>query len=244
MKLRALLMCRGQQSLRLMARALNELGMIEDCCLSAQDAIELLAKRNYSALVLDFDLPGSTQVAKLARLSPAHSRPVIFAMIGASTDISDSYHAGANFVLYKPLALDQISRSLRAARGFMGKDRRAFARHKVETVVYLMFGKSLALPALMLDLNQDGLSVQAADPLPAMQQVPIHFLLPGSARAIRGTVEIIWADDSGRAGMFFSHLPPSMQRRLRSWLGRRTKKLAARTTRGARAKLALPALES
>ncbi|HYL15383.1 MAG TPA: PilZ domain-containing protein [Terriglobales bacterium] len=244
MKLRALLMCRSQQSLRLLARALDELGIVQDCCLSAQEAIELLAKGNYSALVLDFDLPGSTQVAKLARLAPAHNRPVVFAMIGASTDIPGTYHAGANFVLYKPLELEQISRSLRAARGFMGKDRRCSARHKVETVVYLLFGKSLAIPALMLDLNEDGLSVQAADPLPAMEKVPVYFLLPGGARAIEGTAEIIWADDSGRAGIFFSHLSPATRRRLRSWLSRRNKKLATRATRSSRAELTLPALQS
>jgi CheY-like chemotaxis protein len=244
MKLKALLMCRSQQSLRLLARALDELGIVQDCCLSAQEAIELLAKGKYSALVLDFDLPGSNQVAKLARLAPTDSRPVVFAMIGAATDISDTYQAGANFVLYKPLALDQISRSLRAARGFMGKERRGSARHKVETVVYLLFGKSLAIPALMLDLNADGLSVQAADPLPAMEQVPVHFLLPGSSRAIEGAAEIIWADDSGRAGMFFTHLAPAMQRRLRGWLSRRSKKLAARVARAARAEVTLPALQS
>jgi len=244
MKPKALMMCRSPQALRLLARVLDELGIGQDCCLSAQEAIELLAKGNYSALVLDFDLPGGAQVAKLARLAPAQQRPVIFAMIGASTDIASTYQAGANFVLYKPLELDQISRSLRAARGFMGDDRRCSPRHKVETVVYLMFGKSLAIPALMLDLNEGGLSVQAADPLPTIGQVPVHFLLPGSTRAIEGTAEVIWVDDSGRAGMFFSYLPPATQRRLRSWLSRRGKRSPARAVRGSETRVAFPALQS
>jgi CheY-like chemotaxis protein len=226
MKPKALMMCRSPQAIRLVARVLDELGIFHDCCLSAQEAIELLAKGNYSALVLDFDLPGGAQVAKLARLAPSQSRPVVFAMIGAATDIAGTYQAGANFVLYKPLELDQISRSLRAARGFMGEDRRRSARHKVDTVVYLMFGRSLAIPALMLDLNEDGLSVQAADPLPALGQLPVHFLLPGSTRAIEGTAEVIWADDSGRAGMFFSSLSAPTQKRLRGWLSRNSKKPA------------------
>jgi hypothetical protein len=164
-------------------------------------------------------------------------------MIGAATDIAGTYQAGANFVLYKPLELDQISRSLRAARGFMGEDRRRSARHKVDTVVYLMFGRSLAIPALMLDLNEDGLSVQAADPLPALEQLPVHFLLPGSTRAIEGTAEVIWADDSGRAGMFFSSLSAVAQKRLRGWLSRNSRK-PARTARVSKAAIAVPALQT
>jgi CheY-like chemotaxis protein len=243
MRPKALMMCRSPQALRLVARVLDELGIAQQCCLSAQEAIELLAKGNYSALVLDFDLPGGSQVAKLARLAPSQSRPVVFAMIGAATDIASTYQAGANFVLYKPLELDQISRSLRAARGFMGEDRRRSARYKVETVVYLMFGRSLAIPALMLDLNEDGLSVQAADPLPAVGQVPVHFLLPGSTRAIEGTAEVIWADDSGRAGMFFSHLSPADQKRLRGWLSRNRKK-PPRAAHVSKAGTGVPALQT
>jgi CheY-like chemotaxis protein len=231
MKLKALLMCRSQQSVLLLGRALDELGITQERCESAQEAIELLAKGSYSALVLDFDLPGGIQVAKLARLAPVHSRPVVFAMIGASTDIASTYQAGANFVLYKPLALDQIARSLRAARGFMGEDRRRSTRRKVETVVYLLFGKSMAIPALMLDLNENGLSVQAADPLPASGHVPVHFLLPGSHSAIQATAEVIWADDSGRAGMFFSQVSTAAQRRIRNWRSRRGKRLATSAPR-------------
>jgi len=243
MKPKALMMCRSPLALRLVARVLDELGMVQDCCPSAQEAIERLAQGNYSALVLDFDLPGGAQVAKLARLAPAQSRPVVFAMIGPSTDIASTYQAGANFVLYKPLELDQISRSLRAARGFLGEDRRRSARQKLDTVVYLRFGKSLAIPALMLDLNEDGLSLQAADPLPAMGRVPVHFLLPGSPRAIEGTAEVIWADDSGRAGMFFSHLSPATQKRLRAWLSRNSSK-PGRGARVSQTTIGVPALQT
>jgi PilZ domain-containing protein len=243
MKRKALMMCRSPQALRLLGRLLDQLGMVQDSCFAAQDAIELLARGDYSGLVLDFDLPGSAQVAKLARLAPAQSRPVVFAMIGPSTDIASTYPAGANFVLYKPLELDQISRTLRAARGFLGDDRRRSPRQKMETVVYLRFGSSLAIPALMLDLNEDGLSLQAADPLPAMGQVPVHFLLPGGTRAIEAAAEVVWTDDSGRAGMFFSHLSPAMQRRLRAWLSRNSGK-RARVARVSKRTIPVPALQT
>jgi len=237
MELRALLMCRRQQSLRLLSHTLDELEMKQDCCVSAQEAIELLARGSYSALVLDFDLPGALQVAKLARLAPARSRPVTFAMIGSATDVSDAFQAGANFVLYKPLMVDQVLRCLRAARGFMRRDRRRSRRQAVDTVAYLLFGRKLAIPALMLDLNEEGFSVQAVDPLPTVSEIPVHFLLPGTSFPIEGTAEMIWADDSGRAGMFFTRLTAASHKHLHGWCARRShRKPVQRTIRTSKGK--------
>ncbi|PYX90290.1 MAG: hypothetical protein DMG68_02355 [Acidobacteria bacterium] len=244
MKLKALLMCRHGQPLRPLTAALDEAHIAQDHCSSAQEAIELLARGKYSAVVLDFDLPGAPQVAKLARVAPAHRRPVVFAMIGALTDVGGTYQAGANFVLYKPLVYEQVARSVRAAHGFMLEDRRRLPRERVATVVYLLFGRHLAIPALMLDLNEEGLSLQAADPLPAMDRVPLHFLLPGSTRVIEGIADVVWADDAGRAGMFFTQLTLSAQRSLRSWLKRQSAKRAGAVLKNARTGNLTPVLQS
>ena len=76
MRLNALLMCREQPALRMLAAALEELGIEQEICLSAPEAMERLAKGSYSTLVLDFDLPAASQVARMARLAPAQRRPV------------------------------------------------------------------------------------------------------------------------------------------------------------------------
>src|ERR1700751_2295767 len=104
----ALLMCREQHALRTLATALDELDIEQETCLSAPDAIEKLATGRFSALLLDFDLPASAQVARIARLSAPQKRPVIFAIIGASPAIASAFRCGANFVLYKPLIHDQL----------------------------------------------------------------------------------------------------------------------------------------
>jgi hypothetical protein len=241
MELKALLLCRNQHSLRILAEVLDELDIRQSRCDSAQEAIELLARGDYSGLILDFELAGAEQVTKLARLAPASRRPVIFAMIGASTDIGRTIQAGVNFVLYKPLAVDQVARSLRAARGFMRKDRRHSLRQSVNTVVYLMFGKNAAIPALMLDLNEEGLSLQAAEPFPAVPELPVHFLLPGTTTAIEAWAEVIWADDTGRAGMFFTRMNAAAERVLKNWLRRRAKPDQHRAATGSKSKKAIAA---
>ena len=185
MKLNALLLCRQHESLAVLLNTLDELGIDEEMCSSAPEALELLAMGYYSALIVDFDLPGAAQVAHMARLTPAQRRPVVFAMIGARTDIGSTFHAGANFVLYKPLVFEQVSHSLRAGRAFMRPDRRRSGRKKIDSLVYLRFGDVGPLPALVLELSQDGLSVQAAEPIPAAE-VPLRFILPGTSHLIEG----------------------------------------------------------
>lgn len=216
-------MCRNQQSLRMLAGVLEELGIEQETCASADEAMELLVAGRYSALVLDFDLPNAVQVAQMARLAPPNRRPVVFAMIGALTAVAATFQAGANFVLYKPLVWEQVARSLRAGRGFMRPDRRSSPRQKLETLIYLEFGIA-TLPAIVLDVNEHGLSLQAAEPLPAVAKVPFRFVLPGSSHTVEGAAELVWADDTGRVGMVFSHLSPASRKHLKNWLGKRTEK--------------------
>jgi CheY-like chemotaxis protein len=223
MGLNALLMCRDQQSARLLANALDTLDIEYETCASASEAMERLAHGDYGALILDFDLPNAVLLVSMARSAPAQRRPVVFAMIGALTEIAATFQAGANFVIYKPLVSEQVLRSLRAGKAFMRADRRHSRRQKLETLVYLQFGIA-AMPAMVLDLNDQGLSLQSPEPLPPVREVPLRFVLPGTSLMIEGTGEVIWTDDRGTAGILFSHLTPISKKQLKQWLMKRNLK--------------------
>src|SRR5438477_7602025 len=150
--------------------------------------------------------------AAIARLAPTQRRPVVFAMIGALTEIAATFQAGANFVIYKLLTSEQVVRSLRAGKAFMRADRRRSRRQKLETLVYLQFGIA-AMPAMVLDLNEQGISLQSPEPLPPVQEVPLRFVLPGTSNMVEGTGEVIWTDDRGRAGILFSRLTAASRKR-------------------------------
>ena len=87
---------------------------------------------------------------------------------------------------------------------------------------------------MVLDLNQNGLALQAPEPLPPVQQVPLRFVLPGTSHMVEGMGEVIWADDGGRAGMLFSRLTPASRKYLKQWFGKRDskKKTASRPACG------------
>jgi CheY-like chemotaxis protein len=234
MELNALLMCREHESLRMLVGALDEFGIDEEVCASEPEAMQLLALGYYSALIVDFDLPGAAQVVRMAHLAPAKRRPVVFALIGAMTDVGSTFQAGANFVLYKPLVREQMERSLRAGQAFMRPDRRKSPRQKTESLVYLRFGDVCPVPALVLEISEDGLSVQASEPLPAVE-LPLRFILPGTSYLIEGSGEVTWADDSGRGGIFFTNLSASARRQWKAWLAKRAQKKPSRVRVAARA---------
>jgi CheY-like chemotaxis protein len=231
MKMNALVMSRDHPSLRVLAAILDVLEIEHQTCPSSADAVELLVHGHHSALVLDFDIPGAGQVARMARTLSPQRRPVVFGMVSAFTPVGGAFQSGVNFVLYKPLVCEQVIRSLRAGQGFMKPNPRRSPRHPLEALVYLQFGVA-ALPAIVLDLSEQGLALQAPEPLPPVQNVPLRFVLPGTSHLIEATGEVIWADDDGRAGVFFSGLTPVSRGHLRNWL----------TKRGAKAKNAVKVL--
>ena len=225
MRLNALVVTRDSAALPVLCLALDELRVSPETCPSVPEALELLAVQHYSALLVDCDLPGAAHALRMARMAPPQRRPVIFAVLGLHADVAETFQLGANFVLYKPLVMEQISRSLRAGRAFMRPDRRRSVRHQTESLVYLRFGDLCPTPALVLDLNERGLSVQAAEPLPPTR-IPLRFIVPGTEFLVEGRGDVIWADDAGRAGIMFTELPASSRKQLKLWVSKRDRKHA------------------
>ena len=183
--------------------------MEQEVCLSAPEALDLTVQRHYSALVIDFDLPGAAMVARMARLAPARRRPVILGMIGAQTEISETFQAGANFIIYKPLGAEQIVRCLRAGRGFMRPDRRRSQRQSLESLVYLQFGIA-ALPAMVLDLNQKVWRCRLPNRCPRCNRCRCALCCPAPLRWWRA-----WARSLGRRRRARRHVPFPGRRRPR-----------------------------
>ena len=217
MRINALVVSRSSSSIKLLISAFAELGIEYRVSGSILEALEILSTGYHSAVVADFDLPDAISIAKMARALPEKRRPVLFGMVGAATPVGVVFQAGANFVLYKPLDLMQVLHSFRAARGFMHEDRRTSLRKKSESLAYLQFPTGV-IPALVLDVTEQGLSLQAAETLTPLRAVPLRFLLPETAHVVHAVGDFIWADEHGRAGVFFTKMAAACRRDLENWL--------------------------
>ncbi len=71
---------------------------------------------------------------------------------------------------------------------------------------------------MILDLSEQGVSMQTIVPLEADRRVQLRLDLPDSDAHLETTGYIAWADALGRAGVRFSDLPVEARQRLDEWL--------------------------
>jgi GAF domain-containing protein/PilZ domain-containing protein len=98
----------------------------------------------------------------------------------------------------------------------MAPDRRHALRQKVNTPAFASFDGVTG--GMILDLSEEGMSMQAMAPLEAHSVVPLHLSLGEPAAYLETTGYVAWADALGRAGVRFSDLPDRARERLREWL--------------------------
>ena len=101
-------------------------------------------------------------------------------------------------------------------------NRRRRVRHKIQTPAYVSFtaeSKGLMLDLHeIVDISEDGVAIQCHAPLEVEKRVNLCLDLADCSEHIYTTGQVIWANDSGRAGLRFAELPAESLTRLREWL--------------------------
>jgi hypothetical protein len=100
-------------------------------------------------------------------------------------------------------------------------ERRSCLRHKVHGPVFASFDGVTG--GMILDLSEQGVSMQTIVPLEAEHRVQLRLDLPDSNAQLETTGYIAWADALGRAGVRFSDLPAEARQRLDEWLAHNEK---------------------
>jgi len=220
MKPTALLVSRDRAALLQLQATLDGIDVRWQVCYSPEEAIDAVVHQDYSLLVLDFELPKVRQVARMARVAAPGQRLLVGAMITGATPLSTALQADLHFVLHKPLDPEEVEPCLHAYKRSMRAERRHVPRPEMKSLVQLeMNGRTL--PALAHDVSEHGVALQAVEALPRAQDVGVRFLLPGTPHTVEARCEIIWSEQDGRAGLFFSDLAPQSRKYLRLWLAER-----------------------
>src|SRR3984893_14078309 len=98
----------------------------------------------------------------------------------------------------------------------MFTERRSCLRHKVHGPVFASFDGVTG--GMILDLSEQGVSMQTIVPLEAERRFQLRLDLADSDACLETTGYVAWADALGRAGVRFSELPEEARARLREWL--------------------------
>ncbi|HEY3618630.1 MAG TPA: PilZ domain-containing protein [Candidatus Sulfotelmatobacter sp.] len=218
----AAVLCHDKRTLPTLSATLEQLEIELVSCPSQQEALELVMTGRCSTLIVDFDLPGAEEVIRMAALLPEGQKPALLAVASrAWPGTGQAFQSGASRILYRPLEPEQLKEALKAERKKGNANRRKSTRYEVKTLVYLQTATE-TLTAVSIDIGEHGVAVQATEPVPISSSLPFRCVLPGTDFTLQGHVDVIWASDQGRAGLFFSKLSPAARKHLKRWLNKRS----------------------
>jgi FixJ family two-component response regulator len=220
MRKSAAVLCHDKRSLQTLAATLDQLGIELRNCRSNQEALELVMAGECSTLIVDFDLPGAEETIRMATLLPPAQKPALLAVASrAWPGTGQAFQSGASRILYRPLVPELVKDALKTSDKKQ-PNRRKSARYEVKTIVYLELGPR-TLAGVSIDIGEQGLAMQASEPVPIHSDIPFRCTLPGTNVTLNGYADVIWASDQGRAGLFFSKLAPAARKHLKQWLSKR-----------------------
>jgi CheY-like chemotaxis protein len=218
MAVSALLVCREDEPVRVIRRALDELGIASDVCGDPQQALIAVGQQKYDAVVVDCDdLPGGGALMRDVRRGTSNRMSIVFALT-RGTSVRAAFDLGANFVLEKPVIAERVSRSLRAAHGLMMRERRRYSRQPVNVPAVLSLANGTAKQVVISDVSEGGVALRGVDASQQGAFLRLSFELPRARKTFEVRGEVSWTGPDGRAGFRFSGVSDSAKDELLRWL--------------------------
>src|SRR5438105_7050339 len=225
--LKALLLTRDQEVLRVLRRVLETVSVGLETVTSTDAARQTIAKRKFDAVLIDCDdVESGCEVIRELRRGKSNAKSIVFAVTNRVTSVKRAFEIGANFILEKPISVDRAARSVRAAHGLIMRERRRYHRHSIDTTAHLTYGSFRDIPVPLTNVSEGGLALAARHTPDMKGPVALRFELPGCNRALEAKGEFVWTSDGGRVGVRFVNLPSITKYELDSWLSRKLETVA------------------
>jgi CheY-like chemotaxis protein len=219
MSLKSLVVCAEDATTQVLRQILETLGLSVDHYATITEAHAGLDHTRYDSVVLDCENePDAIDTLRRIRASSRNATTLVIAVAGKQNNVRQMFALGINFVLYKPISEERAWSSLRAARSLMQRERRKSTRIAVHASVALDYANVEKVPATLVDLSEEGTTVQSEKKLPPDCRVYFEFALPGHTSLVRLSGEVVWQDFTGRVGMRFVNVPTSSRKVLSNWL--------------------------
>ncbi len=148
MTLRCLLFSSDEGTSEPILQVLTGLGVEGELCRELAAALEKVTEESFQIVIIDWDQqPDSAQLLAKARDRKAAERPLTLAIVSDDASVPKALQAGANSILRKPLAGNQVRDTLTTARDLL--------RHKQESAQAAAAGASATGAISSLPANQE-----------------------------------------------------------------------------------------
>jgi DNA-binding response OmpR family regulator len=231
MSFRALLVTKDDQVAEILAPVLSSFGLSTQCC-GYSDAVCLVTEQKFQAVLVDYDDPHSAALILQNLSSTAFQIQVVtVALLSDRNKVRTAFGAGANFILYKPIAEAQAVSTLRAATALIKRERRTSFRVPIQVSVQLKLESSegsSSMEGILLDLSETGMDVLASQPLYPSARIQARFVLPNSSSEFAVPGEVVWANPNGETGVRFGDTPDPLRAGLRLWISENSQEVSPR----------------
>lgn len=223
-RLDGLLFSNDSQVITVMSQILQTFSIETEICSELKPALEVVTHRRLDTVLVDWNGADPTRIVRDTRKSSPNCNSTIVAMVDRNAE-THALLVGANFMIHKPVEVDNARRCMRAAYGTMLQQRRRSARVSVNIPVSVRVSEIGTVESRITDLSVSGLALQFIQELPLDRDVSLLVKLPTIDSTIRVIGKIVNANAAGRAGVRFSYIPEGDLELLEKWLAAELAKL-------------------
>jgi ActR/RegA family two-component response regulator len=202
--------------------AMEELALSVEVCGKIADALDRVNHTKLEVAVIDLSL-GNQAILFLERVraSASNRTAITFAVTNNSAQTAAALKGGSAFTLQKPLTIEAIRHTFKAAYGLIVRERRRYFRYPIAVPAAgtrkgesEIFGKTI-------NISEKGMALSTSTPLAPGTELKIQFTLPDPRLDLTADCKVCWNNDKGQAGLLFVFIASNLASDLQSWLARR-----------------------
>ena len=213
MAFECLFVSRDPSLFSIFGRALRDLSISMDVCLSASKALDLVGKGRTDLIVIDWENENSPELLRGIWKGGKWRQPTVVAVSSSDTPVP-----GAHVVLRKPVTPASGAKCMKTAYSMMLLDYRRHTRHALMIPLVAKCGDGRAMSVTITNIGYGGVGLSTTQELVIGDVLSFRLLLPGAPKDILVCARVLWTFEQGRAGCEFMRLPPVDLMILDEWL--------------------------
>ena len=203
------------KALEFLEDALTRMGAEPYCMSSGLLATDMIHRVRFDGILVDSEMPevNGLDLAQRVRKSKANAKCPIILMSGDGLGTTqETFHAGVNYFLDKPVDPSQLHHLLSAISGLMLEEHRQYQRARVTTSVLCRWKQPIR--GRMLNLSAGGMLASIEGSVPLKADVRLSFKLPGGGGSFDLQARVSRISANREVGFRFLGLSQELQKRL------------------------------
>jgi PilZ domain-containing protein len=214
-----LVLSKDPVAIRLLVDSLKPFAIRLQICADSLAAIGFLNRQKFEAVIADLEsAEDAALVMRQVHLSASNRTAVSFVITAGPAHAQAAARPDSTFVLERPLSVESISGTFRAAFGMLVRERRRYFRCPLEVTAFVRAQQPEELLCQLANISEGGLAIRASG-LSDQASASVRFTLPGVTGQFFAETIICWRGENGMVGLEFVSIPRKSE--LQEWLARK-----------------------